>query len=84
MPVEEAPAAVVRLALRAANAIGDGLYGVDLKESGERRYVIEVNDNPTLESGLEDAVLGNGLYQRLVEVFLTRMEAKRAVGGSPS
>lgn len=84
VPVEDAPPAVVRLALRAANAIGDGLYGVDLKESDKRRYVIEVNDNPTIDSGLEDAVLGNGLYQRLVEVFLTRMEAKRAVGGSPS
>jgi len=81
LAVEEAPAAIVRLALRAANAIGNGLYGVDVKESGRRRTVIEVNDNPSLETGMEDRVLGNELYLRVMEVFLQRMEAKRAAGG---
>ena len=80
LPVEEAPPDVVRLALRAANAIGDGLYGVDVKQSGSKCYVIEVNDNPTLESGVEDRVLGNELYLRIMQVFLERMETKRAAG----
>src|SRR3546814_18573092 len=30
LPVRDAPADVVKLALRATNAIGDGLYGVDI------------------------------------------------------
>jgi len=78
LSVEEAPRAVVRLALRAADAIGEGLYGVDIKQSGRKRYVIEVNDNPTIESAVEDRVLKGELYTRVMQVFLARMERQRA------
>ncbi|HAE46200.1 MAG TPA: RimK family alpha-L-glutamate ligase, partial [Tistrella mobilis] len=44
--VDEAPAEVIDAALRAAAPIGDGLYGVDLKQNAEGVFVIEVNDNP--------------------------------------
>ena len=53
---------VVELGLRAANAIGDGFYGVDIKELDGGCVVIEVNDNPSVERGVEDAVLGDLLY----------------------
>lgn len=75
--VEAAPRSVVRTAVRAANLIGDGLYGVDIKQSGRRCYIIEVNDNPTIESGVEDRFLGNGLYEAVMGVFLDRIEAHR-------
>ncbi len=78
VPVEQAPKTVVSTAVRAANLMGDGLYGVDVKERDGRAYVIEVNDNPTLESGLEDGVLGDALYLRIMESFLRRMEEARA------
>jgi glutathione synthase/RimK-type ligase-like ATP-grasp enzyme len=42
---------VVRLGIDAAGAIGRGLYGVDIKNNNGDAYVIEVNDNPSLESG---------------------------------
>lgn len=75
--VEAAPARVVRTAVRAANLIGDGLYGVDLKYRAGRPAVIEVNDNPSIESEVEDGVLGPALYDRIMASFLRRMEAKR-------
>ena len=77
LAVEQAPAAVIRLALRAAQAVGDGLYGVDIKQRGRRAYVIEINDNPSLDAGVEDKVLGQALYDRLAGVFLSRVEATR-------
>jgi glutathione synthase/RimK-type ligase-like ATP-grasp enzyme len=77
LPVELAPATVVRTALKAANLIGDGLYGVDLKQVGRKCYVIEVNDNPTIQSGFEDAVLKDELYRRIMAVFLERLERRR-------
>ncbi len=78
VPVEIAPAKAVRAALRAANLIGDGLYGVDVKQSNDRFYVIEVNDNPNLDAGVEDAVIKDELYRRVMEVFLLRIEQRKA------
>jgi glutathione synthase/RimK-type ligase-like ATP-grasp enzyme len=77
IPVELAPARVVRTALKAANLIGDGLYGVDLKTVGRQCFVIEINDNPTIQSGFEDALLKDELYRRIMEVFLLRLERRR-------
>ncbi|ATJ81800.1 RimK family protein [Halomonas beimenensis] len=73
----EVPAPVVNAALRATRLIGHGFYGVDLKQIGERVLVIEVNDNPNVDAGIEDAVLGPALYERIMSVFLARMEARR-------
>jgi glutathione synthase/RimK-type ligase-like ATP-grasp enzyme len=74
--VGEAPAAVVETAVRAANLIGDGLYGVDVKEVNGRCYVMEVNDNPNIDAGNEDAVEGDGLYREVLRVFQRRMYAR--------
>ena len=75
LSVGEAPAAVVDMALRAANLIGNGLYGVDLKETSDGILVIEVNDNPSIEHGVEDQVIGDTLYDRIIGEFLLRIEA---------
>lgn len=83
LPVELAPKPAVRLALKAANLIGDGLYGVDVKQSDGAFYVIEVNDNPTLEAGCEDAILKDDLYRRIMEVFLRRIEKTKGFGHRP-
>lgn len=75
-PVEEVPAEVVKVALKAANLIGDGLYGVDLKQAGKHVYVIEVNDNPNLDAGVEDAYLRDSLYHIIMAEFVRRLDAK--------
>ncbi|MCE8018242.1 RimK family protein [Halomonas sp. MCCC 1A17488] len=72
----DVPPAVIRAALKATRLIGDGLYGVDLKQAGERVVVIEVNDNPNVDAGIEDSVLGRQLYESIMGVFLARMEAR--------
>lgn len=77
MPTFEAPRAVVDAAVSACKLIGDGFYGVDLKQSGDRVAVIEVNDNPSIDSGVEDQYLGNQLYTSFMEDFLRRLEARR-------
>ncbi|MEZ6090746.1 MAG: RimK family protein [Pirellulaceae bacterium] len=74
MPVEMAPRKAVALAQKAADLIGDGLYGVDIKESDGQFVVIEVNDNPNLDSGVEDKFLRDDLYRRIMECFLKRIE----------
>jgi glutathione synthase/RimK-type ligase-like ATP-grasp enzyme len=74
LPVEIAPKKVIKTALKAADLIGDGLYGVDLKEINGNVSLIEINDNPTIECGTEDYILKDELYLRIMEVFLKRIE----------
>ena len=76
--LDDVPPFVLKTSLRAANAIGDGLYGVDVKQVKNRAVVIEVNDNPNLDGGNEDAILGDGLYDRIIETFVRRIEARRS------
>jgi glutathione synthase/RimK-type ligase-like ATP-grasp enzyme len=74
MPTFEAPKSVVEAALKASQAVGDGFYGVDVKEKNGKGYVIEVNDNPNIDRGIEDKYLGDELYLLIMTEFLRRME----------
>ena len=75
--VQEVPPKVLKMALKAARLMGNGLYGVDLKQTGEQIVVMEVNDNPNVDAGVEDAWLGEDLYRQIMLEFLRRLEAKR-------
>lgn len=79
VPIEQAPREVVELALTVANAIGDGLYGVDIKTIDGRHVLVEINDNPNLDRGVEDAVLGDELYERVMKVFRARVDAGKHI-----
>jgi glutathione synthase/RimK-type ligase-like ATP-grasp enzyme len=75
LSVGEVPDDVVKIAVQAANLIGDGFYGVDLKQIGSQYYVIEINDNPNVDAGNEDGVLGDALYREVMGVFRKRIDA---------
>ncbi len=70
VPADQVPPEVIDLGIEAGNAIGKGLYGVDIKESNGKLYVIEVNDNPSLEGG-EDANYPD-MFRNIVSYLMTR------------
>ncbi len=69
VPADQVPPEVIDLGKEAGNAIGRGLYGVDIKESNGRLYVIEVNDNPSLESGEDDNY--PDMFQKIISYLMT-------------
>jgi glutathione synthase/RimK-type ligase-like ATP-grasp enzyme len=74
VPLADVPREVFDAALGATRLIGEGLYGVDLKQKLDGEVVIiEVNDNPNIDSPYEDRDLGQGLWARLVGEFARRM-----------
>lgn len=81
LPVEQVPKPVTEAAVRLARYIGDGLYGVDLKQTERGIYVIEINDNPNIDAGIEDKVLGEELYRRIIADFIRRIEHRREGNG---
>ncbi len=76
VPLGEVPEIVMRSALDAANLIGAGLYGVDVKQVGKTCYVIEVNDNPNVDAGNEDSFMGDALYGEIMSVIKRRIQER--------
>jgi len=79
IPLNDVPKNVLEIALKAASLIGNGLYGVDLKETEGEVYVIEVNDNPSIDSGFEDTLLKDQLYDLIMSDILRRIEERKGV-----
>lgn len=77
--IAEAPQHVVKAAVRASLQMGRSLYGVDMKDVNGTPYVIEVNDNPNLDNGVEDGVLGDALYNTVITVFRNRILASKGL-----
>lgn len=72
--IDDVPKEVMDVALKAANLIGSGLYGVDLKQTDKGVFVIEVNDNPSIDAGVEDAATGDVLYRSVLEHLVKMIE----------
>ncbi|MCC6680869.1 MAG: RimK family protein [Phycisphaeraceae bacterium] len=74
VPVHSAPQRIVKAAVRAASLMGEGLYGVDVKDVNGKPYIIEVNDNPSIDAGVEDQVLGPQLYLSIMRHFVHQLD----------
>jgi glutathione synthase/RimK-type ligase-like ATP-grasp enzyme len=66
---ENAPFALKETALKACNVIGNGLYGVDIKQFGDKYVVVEVNDNPSIYAGYED-YRNKDLYGKIIDYLV--------------
>ncbi|MFH2137849.1 MAG: RimK family protein [Candidatus Omnitrophota bacterium] len=76
MAISRVPECVIDTAVKAANMIGDGLYGVDLKQIGNRAIIVEINDNPSIDAGVEDSFLKEKLYYKVMQSFLRRLRKR--------
>jgi glutathione synthase/RimK-type ligase-like ATP-grasp enzyme len=59
------PARLREVALKACSVVGKGLYGVDVKEVDGDYVVVEVNDNPSIYAGYEDAK-DKDIYKKII------------------
>jgi glutathione synthase/RimK-type ligase-like ATP-grasp enzyme len=83
IPLKQVPEQVLKVAVKAARLIGDGLYGIDLKQIGKRVVVIEINDNPSIDAGFEDGLLKDRMYDTVMKSFLRRIKARHPVRAKP-
>ena len=57
-----------------------GLFGVDIKYYNGSFYLIEVNDNPNIEAGFEDKLLGDKIYLDIMRCYAAKLEEEYAFG----
>ena len=77
---QDAPPAVLDIAVKAASRFGEGLFGVDVKEVNGKAVVMEVNDNPNVDAGLEDGLVMDALYDAVAQWFRERLDARGGNG----
>lgn len=53
------------------------MYGVDIKEKDDKVYIIEINDNPSIDAGFEDRLLGDELYNTIMQYFKTKLDISK-------
>jgi len=73
LALDDVPAQILQLAERSAALIGNGLYGVDLKEVNGEGVVIEINDNPNIDHGVEDLVGKDEVYEKVIQSIKRRV-----------
>jgi glutathione synthase/RimK-type ligase-like ATP-grasp enzyme len=69
----DVPPAILKIAAKAVKPIGLGLYGVDIKTVKGRPVVIEINENPNIDEGVEDFGEGDVVYRRIIDAFMRRI-----------
>jgi len=62
---EHAPLELREIALKSCEIIGQGLYGVDIKEVDGDYIVVEANDNPSIYAGYEDC-RKRDIYEKII------------------
>ncbi|TYB75761.1 RimK family protein [Bizionia myxarmorum] len=74
LPIEDVPQKIIDMALKSAKLMGKGLYGIDIKVVDGKPMVIEINDNPNIDFGVEDAFYGDGVYIDILTALKNRLD----------
>jgi glutathione synthase/RimK-type ligase-like ATP-grasp enzyme len=73
-PIEDVPKNVIEIAIKSAKLMGLGLYGIDIKVVDDKLMVIEINDNPNIDFGVEDSYYGDLIYTEILSALKTRLD----------
>lgn len=77
IPLKDVPGCVLETALKASALVGNGLYGVDLKEKDGSCVVIEINDCMDIDMPFEITEDDDSALIKIFEVFKKRITEKR-------
>lgn len=70
MPRDSISPELKEICINLSKCVGDGLYGLDVKETNDGYKVIEINDNPSIYDGHEDAV-DTDIYEKIIAALVS-------------
>lgn len=70
MPRDSISPGLKDICINLSKCVGDGLYGLDVKETNDGYKVIEINDNPSIYDGHEDAV-DTDIYEKIIAALVS-------------
>jgi len=70
LPRESIDPELKDICLSLSRCVGNGLYGLDVKETDDGYKVIEINDNPSIYEGYEDAIDAD-IYEKIISALVS-------------
>jgi glutathione synthase/RimK-type ligase-like ATP-grasp enzyme len=70
----DVPKHIIETSLKATKLIGNGLFGVDIKDINGKGVVIEINDNPNIDFGIEDKLVGDQVYRDIIQYLINQVK----------
>ena len=58
------------ICINVSKCVGEGLYGIDVKETKAGYKVIEINDNPSIYRGYEDTE-DKDIYEKIINAMVS-------------
>lgn len=58
------------ISITLSKCVGNGLYGLDIKETNNGYKVIEINDNPSIYDGYEDTI-DKDIYEKIINALVS-------------
>jgi glutathione synthase/RimK-type ligase-like ATP-grasp enzyme len=58
------------ISITLSKCVGNGLYGLDVKETFDGYKVIEINDNPSIYDGFEDTI-DKDIYENIINALVS-------------
>ncbi|MGJ5643444.1 RimK family protein [Formosa sp. S-31] len=74
LPIDSVPKSVLKMAVKSSRLMGKGLYGIDIKVVNNSPMVIEINDNPNIDYGVEDLYYGDTVYTEILSALKKRLD----------
>lgn len=68
--ISDLPLPIYYAATQCLTFLDNGLYGIDIKEVNGQPYIIEINDNPSIDHGVEDTIKEDHVYNTIIKAFL--------------
>jgi glutathione synthase/RimK-type ligase-like ATP-grasp enzyme len=69
MPRDSISPELKEISITLSKCVGNGLYGLDVKETNDGFKVIEINDNPSIYDGYEDTV-DKDIYEKIINALV--------------
>ncbi len=70
LPRESISKELEEICINLTKYVGDGLYGIDVKETNDGYKVIEINDNPSIYNGDEDTE-DKDIYEKIIQALVS-------------
>ncbi|VVB92518.1 Alpha-aminoadipate--LysW ligase LysX [uncultured archaeon] len=70
LPRESIDPELKEICISLSKCVGNGLYGLDVKEIDSGYKVIEINDNPSIYDGYEDSV-DTDIYEKIIKELVS-------------